>query len=72
MSLIAHVHQVPRFRTVCLQFLVGVMAVCLMKNRDDFALPYSGLSNYDARNVLLKVSGQELISALSPVVNSVI
>lgn len=49
----------PLSRTSCL-------ARCLMKSRDDFALPYSGFSNYDARNMLLKVSGQELSSALSP------
>jgi hypothetical protein len=43
-----------------------------MKSRDDFALPYSGFANYDARNVLLKVSGQELSSTLSPGFSSVI
>jgi hypothetical protein len=43
-----------------------------MKSRDDFALPYSGFLNYYARNVLLKVSVQELGSALSPGFSSVI
>jgi hypothetical protein len=49
----------PLSRTSCL-------ARCLMKSRDDLALPYSGFPNYDARNVLLKVSGQEFSSAFSP------
>jgi len=43
-----------------------------MKSRDDLALPYSGVSNYDVRNVLLKVGGQELSSAFSPGFSSVI
>jgi len=43
-----------------------------MNSRDDFALPYSGFSNYEERNVLMRVSGQELGSALSPAFNSVI
>jgi hypothetical protein len=34
--------------------------------------PYLGFSNYDARNVLLKVTGHELSSALSPRFSSVI